>query len=154
EPVAAQTPGADDLVPEPLATSAADKPPEPATPSEPRPADVEHSAAAPSPGEPSPLARVQIEERLSIALTRVEFARVPLAQFVQFIADASGVPVTIDEVALTKAGKDRQTPISVKLAATTAGDALRAALVRAGLECTVRDGKIVVTTRAAVRSER
>ncbi len=107
-------------------------------------ADAEIPAAE-SPGKPSPLSRDEINERLSISLAQVEFAGVPLAQFAAFIADVSGVPVTLDEAALTKAGKGRRTPITVKLTETTAGEALRAAVKRAGLSVAIRDGRIVVT---------
>jgi hypothetical protein len=107
--------------------------------------DAGQSPESESPGNPAPFSREQIDERLAVSLASVEFAEVPLAQFAAFIADVSGVPVTLDEGALAKAGQGGKTPISVKLSGTTAGEALRAAAKGAGLSIAVQDGRIVVT---------
>ena len=42
------------------------------------------------------------------ALPTVEFAKVPLAQFVEFIGDFTNLPITIDERALRAIGKGHQ----------------------------------------------
>lgn len=102
-------------------------------------------ADAPPPDERASLSRDQIDERLQTALAEVEFADVQLAGFAAFITDVTGVTVVLDEAALGAAG--RRTPISVKLAKTTAGEALRAAVQRVGLTYVVDDGRIVITKR-------
>jgi hypothetical protein len=94
---------------------------------------------------PRSLSQADIDERLAGALPTVQFVKVPLAQFVEFIADFTNVPISIDERSLEAIGKKRQTPVTVKLTDTTAGDALRTALARLGLTCATRDGKLVVT---------
>jgi hypothetical protein len=50
----------------------------------------------------------------------------------------------LDEAALAKAGMSRRTKLSLKLQDATAGELLRAAAERAGLACTVSDGRIVI----------
>jgi hypothetical protein len=103
---------------------------------------------APLPRESALLSREEIQQRLDIALAEVEFAEVPLARFAAFISDVTGVSVAIDEAALGNANRRRNTPTSVKLAATTAGEALRVAVESIGLTYTVSDnGQIVITTR-------
>jgi hypothetical protein len=122
----------------PLGPSAVDTPPEDEAP--------EAAAEAPSPEQPARLARDEIERRLGVALAEVEFADVTLAQFATFIEDVTGVPVTFDDSALSRAGLGRGTKVTVALRATTADAALRAATERAGLAYTVSDdGRIVVT---------
>jgi hypothetical protein len=126
--------------------SAGNTSPEELVPLDPEPAgEAAGSPEADSPGKPAPLSREQIDERLAVSLESVEFADVPLAQFAAFIGDVSGVPVTLDEAALAKAGQGRKTPISVKHKETTAGEALRAAVQRAGLSIAFRDGRIVIS---------
>jgi hypothetical protein len=87
----------------------------------------------------------EIDERLSGPLPKVRFVKVPLAQFIDFVNDFSGLAIVIDERALAKVSKNRQTPVTVRLADTTARDALRAAVNSLGLTCVVRDGQLVVT---------
>jgi hypothetical protein len=87
----------------------------------------------------------EIEKRLTVPLERVEFARVPLAQFAAFIGDVSGVPVVLDDAALVHVGKTRKTPIDVKLSGTTAAAALRAVSQHAGLSYSIEDGRILIT---------
>jgi hypothetical protein len=90
------------------------------------------------------LSQGEIDDRLGHMLSTVEFTKVPLGQFVEFIGDFTNLPITFDDRSLDAIGKSRQTPISVKLSDTTAGDALRTATAKLGLTYTVRDGKLVV----------
>jgi hypothetical protein len=127
----------------------------PSAAEEPLPAEVSPEGAAADEGDgesrakPTPLAAEQIEERLSVSLSKVEFAGVTIAQFATFISDIIGVPVTLDEAALAKGAFDRKTPISVKLSETTADEVLRTALEGAGLGYVIGDnGRIVVTTQS------
>ncbi len=75
----------------------------------------------------------------------VSFVKVPLAQFVDFIADLTNLTITFDERAIKSLDKGRLTPVTVKLVDTTAGDALRSAVAKLGLSYAARDGKIVIS---------
>jgi hypothetical protein len=97
------------------------------------------------------LSAEEIDERLSQALPRVDFDKVPLARFVDFIGDFTSLPIVIDDDALAKIGKGRQNPLTLKLVDTTAGEALRAAVSKLGLTCAMREGKVVVTAAGKPR---
>lgn len=99
-------------------------------------------APAAAPGGSALLSREQINSRLGVSLSSVEFADVPLAQFTAFIAGVAGVPVTFDAAVV----RGRQAPIKIRLKATTAGEALRTAVERSGLSMSVEDGRIVITS--------
>jgi hypothetical protein len=129
----------------PTPSAGNDAPAEPAADDQKSPDVSAPTASAPSPGESAALEREEIEKRLAVSLTRVDFAEVSLAQFAVFVGDIAGVKVTIDDAALAKVGKGRRTPLTVKLDQTTAGEALRAALERLGLVYTIDDGRIVVS---------
>lgn len=99
-----------------------------------------------SPGAtPRMLSKSEIEDRLAQPLPTIEFPKTTLIHFVDFMQDLTGVPITIDEAALAKAGRNRQSPLTLKLSETTAGDALRAAAERLGLQVAVHNGKITIT---------
>jgi len=99
-----------------------------------------------SPGAtPRLLSKSEIEDRLAQPLPTIEFSKTTLISFVDFMQDLTGVSITIDEASLAKAGRNRQSPLSLKLSETTAGDALRAAAERLGLQVAVHSGKIVIT---------
>jgi hypothetical protein len=102
--------------------------------------------AADSPGAQRPeLTKAEIDERLSRALPSAQFTKVPLFQFVEFVAELTNLPIQLDEPALKLAGKSRQSAVTVKLNETTAGDALRAGLSDLGLVTALRSGVVVVT---------
>lgn len=99
-----------------------------------------------SPGStPRMLSKSEIEDRLAQPLPTVEFTKTTLIHFVDFMQDLTGVTITIDQAALAKAGLSRQSPLSLKLSDTTAGDALRGAAERLGLQVAVQGGNIVIT---------
>ena len=101
------------------------------------------------------LSRTEIDERLATPLPTVQFVKVPLAQFTDFIVELTGVPITLDAAVLAGAGRTRQTPVTVKLSDTTAAEALRTALKSLGLSCAVGDdGQIVVTVDESRRAKK
>jgi outer membrane biosynthesis protein TonB len=120
--------------------AADDSPPAPAKPAKPA-ADATSAADAATVPQ---LTGEEIDERLGGPLPSVSFAKVPLAQFVEFIGDFSGLVIAIDDASLAKVGKKRQTPVTIKLSDTTAREALRAAVSSLGLTCVVRNGQLVV----------
>jgi hypothetical protein len=106
----------------------------------------EASAPADSPGAERPaITAAEVADRLSRALPSAQFTKVPLFQFVDFIAEFTSLPIQLDEPALKRVGKSRQSTVTVKLNQTTAGDALRAALSELGLVTSLREGVVVVT---------
>jgi hypothetical protein len=108
--------------------------------------------AADSPG--SELTTAEVDERLSRALPAAQFNKVPLFQFVEFVAEFTTLPIQLDEPALKRAGKSRQSAVTIKLNETTAGDALRTALSDLGLVTTLRSGTVVVTVAPDAKSDK
>ena len=94
---------------------------------------VVRTPAAESPGAERPaLTAAEVDERLSRALPAAQFTKVPLFKFIEFVAELTGLPIQLDEPALKRAGKSRQSAVTVKLNETTAGDALCARIVGPG----------------------
>ena len=87
----------------------------------------------------------EIDERLSGPLPAIKFVDVPLAQFIEFVSNFAGLPITIDDAALAKVGMKRQKPVTVRLKDSTAREALTTAVNSLGLACAVRDGRLIVT---------
>lgn len=126
------------------APSAADKP---AAPEEAPVAPKNFAPADPTsdPIATPALAREDVESRLTSKLSEIKFHKVPLSQFVDFVADASGLTIVIDDSAIAKVGKSRKSPITLDLADATTGEALRLGLERLGLTWTIRGTKVVIT---------
>lgn len=141
------------LEPAPVKPAAAQLPPEAASILNTAEADAAADAPAAvrtptseSPGAERPeLTAAKVDERLSRALPAAQFTKAPLFQFVEFIAELTNLPIQLDEPALRRSGKSRQSAVTVKLNDTTAGDALRAALSDLGLVTAIRSGVVVVT---------
>lgn len=133
---------ADELLP----ASAGDTAPAAEAPDKPAADGAAPDAASASNAAPDArvLSSETVDKRLAMVLGEVKFVGVPLAQFVNFISDATVLPITIDDAALTKAGKKRSLPVSVHLNDTTAGDALRAALAPLGLTYEVRGRRLMI----------
>ncbi len=140
---------------ESAASSAAEDDPQDGVPVQPMPAKA-RSAGAESAGQPTRVfSRTEIDERLATPLPTVQFVKVPLAQFTEFITELTGLPITLDAAALAGVGRTRQTPVTVKLSNTTAADALRAALKSLGLTCAVGDdGHILITADESRRAKK
>ena len=105
------------------AVSAADKE---AEPDDKTPAGISRrlGRATESAGIP-PLTQAEVDERLTAAVPKVEFVKMPLAQFLTFIGELANLPITIDEAAFQSARISRLAPVTVHLVDTTAGDALQ-----------------------------
>ncbi len=110
--------------------------------------------AADSPGVEHPeITAADVDERLSRQLPAAQFSKVPLFQFIEFVSEFTGLPIQLDEPALKRAGKNRQSPVTIKLNQTTAGDALRTALSELGLATSLREGVVVVTAAPNAKAE-
>jgi hypothetical protein len=114
---------------------------DPAASPDPVAADVGESQGSPV----TLLTADQIEGRLAQPLAKIEFSKTPLPKFLDFIGDLAGVRVRMDEAALAHMKSGAAKPVSLQMADTTAGDALRAAAAKLGLAYVIRDGQIVVT---------
>jgi hypothetical protein len=125
--------GADD----PLASAAA----APAAPAAPLPAA--DSASRPALPRPPPR-EVDVAKRLADPLVALESSATPLADFLQVVSDLSTIPITLEPDPLPLVRASAATPVAVKVANTTVGDALAAALRPLKLEHVILDGQLVV----------
>ncbi len=91
----------------------------------------------------------QIEMHLDDKLPSVKFAKTPLRDFLDVIAEFSTLSITIDKPALEAVGKSPKSPVTLQLTDVTVAQALEAALSKHGLTTVVRGGKLVVTTPPA-----
>jgi hypothetical protein len=104
------------------------------------------SAATPLP-RPAPR-KVDVAARLADPIAEVEFAAIPLGEFLNFVTDLSTVPISIEPEALAWRRLTPATPIAVRLADTTVEGLLTSALTPLGLGLAVNEGHAVVTTLA------
>ncbi|HEX4129452.1 MAG TPA: DUF1559 domain-containing protein [Pirellulales bacterium] len=126
--------------------------PEPVTPKPAGPAPL--AAAAPvEPAEPvkpvepeKPAPRVDLAPRLAEKLPAIEFAQVPLEQFVDLMSQMSTVPMTLDLEGMLEAGVHPDDRVSVKLTNSSIGEALETALAQRGLVYLVHDNQLLVTS--------
>jgi len=100
-----------------------------------------------SPGEPAPLPVAEIQRRLGVGISRVDFSGVPLGHLAAFLSDVSGARVVLDETSLARSGKGRKTPVTVKLSGGTAFSILEAAAEQAGLDYKIEPGRITLSAR-------
>ncbi len=92
----------------------------------------------------SALSASEVDDRLSASLAKAQFVKMPLAQFVSFVANLTNLPIVIDEQSLAKAHKRRDMPVTIRLEDATAREALDAATESLGLAWSIRGGKLVI----------
>jgi len=110
------------------------------------------SAPAPA-GETPPLESggrllpppVDVEAMLGITIKQIDFPDTPLLVFLEFIQELTTAPITVDARVLAVAGVRPTTPVRVKLADVTVGEALHAALEPLTLAYVVQEGNILIT---------
>lgn len=137
--------GNSELVAPPPAVAAA--PLAPATAPEP----VELEASSQPSAEQTPLPRpapraVDVPTRLADPIEAIEFAGIPLTDFLTFVSDLSTIPITIEPEALAWRRLTPRTPVSVRQSKTTVEAALNAGLAPLGLGFVADDGHLRVTT--------
>ncbi len=149
DPVAPQPAAPTDADPaaDSLGEAAADD--EPAGNTDAQPATDENLPAVvdASPGEPAPLPVAEIQRRLGVGISRVDFSGVPLGHLAAFLSDVSGARVVLDETSLARSGKGRKTPVTVKLTGGTALAILEAAAEQAGLDYKIEPDRITLSGR-------
>jgi hypothetical protein len=89
--------------------------------------------------------RVQIKDRLAEKLPAINFHKVPLSRFAEFLADLSALPITLDQGALAKIGKGPKTLVTVKLSNVSVAEALESAISSHGLTYVIQDDRVIVT---------
>ena len=92
-----------------------------------------------------PLPPIDIEARLSIPISDVEFDDIALVDFTRFITEMTTVPVTIDPGALDLVRKTADSRITIAKKQTTARELLRVGLARARLHLQIQDGNAIAT---------
>jgi DNA-directed RNA polymerase subunit RPC12/RpoP len=112
--------------------------------------------ADPTPNRPvvprPPPREVSVGKRLSDPLQGIETSGTPLADFLQFISDLSTIPITLEPDTLAFLQKTADSPVTLKAANTTVGDALAQALRPLGLEAVEMDKQLVVRPSEAAVS--
>ena len=85
------------------------------------------------------------------ALPGIELTDLPLARAVDLLAAVSTLPITLDPDAMRQLGVSPRDPISLRLDATTIGEALQAVAAKRGLAVTVDNGQVILTLPAEDR---
>ena len=125
--------------PEATADTAPDSPPADATP-------------VAEPGDPGP-AVADPNSPLTLTVAGAEFDGVALLDFLQFFAEYTATPVTVDFDALRHAGLAHDALVNLQLEATTAGPMLQTALESIGLTFAYVNRQIQVGPAADVERE-
>ena len=111
----------------------------------PPPVEPDSEPGPPRPVLPRPAPReIDVAARLADPLPSIETSGTPLASLLQFFSDLSTIPITLHPDALPLIKLTPQTPLALKAANTTVGDALTAALKPVGLEYIVDGQHLVV----------
>ena len=87
---------------------------------------------------------VNVNARLSDAVTGFESHGLPLADFLALVSRLSSISITIDADALAALGQSPLVPVQVRLDKTNVADLLDAALEPLRLGYEVRDGQLIV----------
>jgi len=90
---------------------------------------------------------IDVTGRLADPLLEVDFKRVSLAEFCDFLSRLSTVPITLDVDALAASGIHPGDTVAVTAANTTVGDALTMVLAKRGLMYLVEGQQVIVTSQ-------
>jgi predicted RNA-binding Zn-ribbon protein involved in translation (DUF1610 family) len=111
------------------------------------------TAPASTAAQRPPPREVDVPARLADPLPGIETPGTPLADFLQLISDLSTIPITLEPDALAFARVTPDTPVVLRAANTTVGDALAAAIRPLGLEHVVADEHVIVRLAERTPSE-
>lgn len=104
-------------------------------------ADPDADATQPTVSSP-----IDIDARLADPLERVEFRRILLVDFCDFISELSTIPITLDVDALATAGVAPDEPLlQIKRTGTTVGELLTSVLAEHGLLYEIRGQQLLIT---------
>ncbi|HEY1066448.1 MAG TPA: hypothetical protein VGE52_10080, partial [Pirellulales bacterium] len=124
-------------------------PAEPLPPAAPMPAPEPEAPRAPLPAAVD----VDVPARMADPLKKVEFSDLPLSEAVDFVAQLTGLSITLDVDGIAQAGATPSDKVSAKLRDSTVGDLLDTILTQRGLAYVVEEGRVRVTARAAQAGE-
>lgn len=110
----------------------------------------EPGAEDPDAAQPTISSPIDIDARLADPLEKVEFRRILLADFCDFISDFSTIPITldIDGMATAGVGPD-EALLGIKKTRTTVGDLLTSVLAEHGLVYEVQGQQLLITVPPA-----
>lgn len=104
--------------------------------------------ATQTPADATPNAQtlpLDMSNRLSERLQKVEFVDVPLADVVEFVAAMTSLKIEFDDAALARKKFDINVLVTVQLAEADAKQVLETALSPHGLTCVFREGRLLIT---------
>jgi hypothetical protein len=118
---------------------------DPATESDPTAADNERPDAIDDEPEPVIFTEHAIAQRLAEELHEIDFRGVPLADFVDFVGQLTGLTLAFDLDALAAAGVTPEEPLNLHLQQVDVKTALTAALAEFELTYELVDGVLLIT---------
>jgi hypothetical protein len=92
-----------------------------------------------------------VAEQLALETESLEFTSIPLARFVEMLADVSGLPITLDPQALELAGTSVRGEVTVAAKDTTLAELLRDSLRKSRLDFVEKGGQVLVALPDADR---
>jgi hypothetical protein len=102
-------------------------------------------------GEPLPkrsgdaLQRVtNVSDQLALQIEAIDLPAMPLASFVEMLAEMAAVPIALDAATLEAAGVSPRTKITVRARGETIASLLTKALAKHGLAWEEREGQLVI----------
>jgi hypothetical protein len=113
--------------------------------------DAEADAAEdPDAAQPTVSSPIDVDARLADPLERIEFRRIKLVDFCDFLSELSTIPITLDVDALATAGVAPDEPLQqIKKTATTVGELLKVVLAEHGLIYEVHGQQLLITVPPA-----
>ncbi len=107
------------------------------------PAEADYAAVASRPLPPP----IDVAARLRVTVAGCRYENTPLIHFLRDIGDLGGLPISLDPVALSRAGVDSKTPISFRGKDQRVDSILESVLANVGLAYVVDQGQLWVIGR-------
>lgn len=101
--------------------------------------------------QPAETVKIDVRARLDDKLAAIELSGVPLGKAIELLESFSTLRITLDLDEMEQLGVTLQDPVKVKLAGTTVGQVLEAALAQHGLVHVVEGSNVLVTRPARLR---
>lgn len=92
-----------------------------------------------------------IAAQLALEIESLEFTSMPLARFIETLCELSGLPITLDPMALELAGSSARGEVAVSARNATLGELLQDALRKSRLSFVESDGHVIVALAEADR---
>ncbi len=108
------------------------------------PTDMHEAPTPPAERQRPAPRKIDVEARLAEPVHEIDFARMPLVDFLDFLSQMSTIPMTLDPEAVAFVRTTPMTPVSIRQRDTTIGKILSAALAPRALGYVIRDGNLLV----------